>query len=447
MNRNTSLLRIKITLLDIDPPIWRRILVPATYRFWDLHVAIQDAMGWMDFFHHAFHSWDDTDFGRHIGIPCADDPACRIRASWDYKVADFLCFPAQSMLYEYGMNDEWVHEVLLEDILPREEEKKYPICVDGEGTCPPEECGGPDWYRRIVTALRGKRIEYKPDPEFLAELERVVSDEATRYPPFNPDGFDIGRVRFDHPAQRLEKKLEEEGFLSDDSPEEYSSTPDLDDATPAAADDTPESVMGDDLVERLLGTVKSGRFSIEELRSLLEYAEVAETVAKEILRRAREKPYTRYRYGSPSRGKRVVPAIYCLNITLDESSPPIWRRLLLPNTIDLKALHPILMHVMGWEYDHYHHFIFKGWRFLDTHHLLTRWLNTSPELGTILGTLLLKAGDAITYGYDFRGRWKHTVTLEEIRPWTNADGSPAEGSTPVCIGGGRRCPPEEVEWI
>jgi hypothetical protein len=40
--------QFKITLQDISPLIWRRIRVPASYTFWDLHVAIQDAMGWTD---------------------------------------------------------------------------------------------------------------------------------------------------------------------------------------------------------------------------------------------------------------------------------------------------------------------------------------------------------------------------------------------------------------
>ena len=38
--------QFKISLKEIKPPIWRRIQVPDTYSFWDLHVAIQDSMGW-----------------------------------------------------------------------------------------------------------------------------------------------------------------------------------------------------------------------------------------------------------------------------------------------------------------------------------------------------------------------------------------------------------------
>lgn len=46
--------QFKITLKHIKPPVWRRIQVPENYSFWDLHVAIQDAMGWTDSHLHAF---------------------------------------------------------------------------------------------------------------------------------------------------------------------------------------------------------------------------------------------------------------------------------------------------------------------------------------------------------------------------------------------------------
>jgi hypothetical protein len=46
--------QFKITLQKIRPLIWRRIQVPASYTFWDLHVAIQDSLGWTDTHLHEF---------------------------------------------------------------------------------------------------------------------------------------------------------------------------------------------------------------------------------------------------------------------------------------------------------------------------------------------------------------------------------------------------------
>jgi hypothetical protein len=62
--------RFKIVLAEVEPPVWRRIEVPGSYSFWDLHVAIQDAMGWSDSHLHEF-SLADPRTGRpkRIGIP------------------------------------------------------------------------------------------------------------------------------------------------------------------------------------------------------------------------------------------------------------------------------------------------------------------------------------------------------------------------------------------
>lgn len=52
--------QFRIDLNDISPPIWRRIQVPETYTFFDLHVAIQNAMGWEDYHMHEFYITDPS---------------------------------------------------------------------------------------------------------------------------------------------------------------------------------------------------------------------------------------------------------------------------------------------------------------------------------------------------------------------------------------------------
>src|SRR5216683_91103 len=63
-----------IVLSRTDPLVWRRIQVPLTYSFWDLHVAIQDAMGWLDYHLHEFRVLDGRDKIRAIGIPTGEEP-------------------------------------------------------------------------------------------------------------------------------------------------------------------------------------------------------------------------------------------------------------------------------------------------------------------------------------------------------------------------------------
>lgn len=48
MSKAKRVYQFKITLLDTKLPIWRRIQVAENYRFWDLHMAIQNAMGWQN---------------------------------------------------------------------------------------------------------------------------------------------------------------------------------------------------------------------------------------------------------------------------------------------------------------------------------------------------------------------------------------------------------------
>jgi|GEM_PF-2937576 len=52
--RPAKLLQLRITLLDIDPPILRRVLVTDDLTFAQLHKVIQAAMGWGDYHMHEF---------------------------------------------------------------------------------------------------------------------------------------------------------------------------------------------------------------------------------------------------------------------------------------------------------------------------------------------------------------------------------------------------------
>lgn len=84
--------QFKITLQNIKPMIWRRIQVSDLYTFWDLHVAIQDAMGWTDSHLHQFEIMNPTISKKeYIGIPDEDgEDAYRTLAGWDVKVKDYM---------------------------------------------------------------------------------------------------------------------------------------------------------------------------------------------------------------------------------------------------------------------------------------------------------------------------------------------------------------------
>jgi Plasmid pRiA4b ORF-3-like protein len=65
-----SIVSLKVTLRDVRPPIWRRLLVPAGMTLGDLHHVIQAAMGWEDAHLHVFDI-----AGRQYGDPHEVDDA------------------------------------------------------------------------------------------------------------------------------------------------------------------------------------------------------------------------------------------------------------------------------------------------------------------------------------------------------------------------------------
>jgi hypothetical protein len=84
--------QFKIALKDVKPPIWRRIRVPETYTFWDLHVAIQNVMGWSDYHLHLFDVVDpSTGMKCEIGIPEKEyDAYEETLPGWKQKIADYF---------------------------------------------------------------------------------------------------------------------------------------------------------------------------------------------------------------------------------------------------------------------------------------------------------------------------------------------------------------------
>ena len=69
-NNCKNIYQFKIVLENTKPAIYRRIQVPENYTFWDLHVAIQSAMGWTDCHLHQFETMElkPKDI-KYIGIP------------------------------------------------------------------------------------------------------------------------------------------------------------------------------------------------------------------------------------------------------------------------------------------------------------------------------------------------------------------------------------------
>lgn len=184
--------QFKITLTEIDPPIWRRIQVPDTYSFWDLHVAIQDSMGWLDSHLHTFRFGKARSKTRsEIGIPLDEEfDMVRTLPGWEVPIVEHFSAIGSTCVYEYDFGDGWVHEVLLEGMLLREPRRRYPRCLAGARACPPEDCGGVPGYYRL--------LEIMSDPSH-EEYEDMLTWIGDRY---HCELFAPEEVKFDNPQRR-----------------------------------------------------------------------------------------------------------------------------------------------------------------------------------------------------------------------------------------------------
>lgn len=169
--------QLRVSLIDIEPLIWRRLLVPQDVTLPRLHTILQITMGWSDSHLHRFNVGDIR-----FGEPDEDSWSSTIdhRRITLNQIAPRM---GSTFIYEYDFGDSWEHLVDVEQELPRESSAgAVPRCLGGERSCSPEDCGGPSGYGRIVEAIR--------DPHHLEHDEYL--DWAGEQ--FDPEAFTVDGV-------------------------------------------------------------------------------------------------------------------------------------------------------------------------------------------------------------------------------------------------------------
>lgn len=201
--RPKTVLRFRIDLEDCPVPVWRLIDVPENYSFWDLHVAIQDSMGWLDCHLHEFSARRPKSRLRQpVGLPHDEDLLPPVLAGWEIPVSRFFQKPGDVMQYLYDFGDGWQHAITLTGLLLAEPDQSYPACIDGAGAGPPEDCGGVWGYERLLAVIND------PEHEEHADLRRWLRGARPDNWPFDPAHFDQVAVSFDSPNKRLKMVFE-----------------------------------------------------------------------------------------------------------------------------------------------------------------------------------------------------------------------------------------------
>lgn len=172
------LYEIKITLMYLEPTIWRRVQVPTNIMLGDLHTVIQIAMGWEDDHLHEFQI-NKKRYGRMMPDPFGfDDPP----VNEDIVHLNGVAKPKAKFTYIYDFGDDWMHEIRIEREVESETGKRNARCIAGEHACPPEDCGGVPGYADMVAILAD------PAHEEYGEMREWVGDD------FDPMQFERERV-------------------------------------------------------------------------------------------------------------------------------------------------------------------------------------------------------------------------------------------------------------
>ena len=167
-----------IHLNGIVPKIWRLIQVDSNTSLNELHHVIQISMGWTNSHLYSF-KIDEIEYS----IPEYNYDYLTYGDSRTYKLKDFK---EETFIYLYDFGDYWEHSI---QVIQKIEVKKLlnPICLEGKGTCPPEDVGGIRGFKEFLKIMNNKShperksyIEwygsvYNPDKVNLAEINESLA--------------------------------------------------------------------------------------------------------------------------------------------------------------------------------------------------------------------------------------------------------------------------------
>ncbi len=178
MSPAKTIYQIKVTLIDLKPPIWRRFLVEDTVTLGRLHDILQIVMGWTNSHLHHF-----IIGGEFYGMPMDDEFGdMRTKDETRFKLKQLASGEGFKFRYEYDFGDSWEHQLVVEKILPVEPGLRYPLCTAGKRACPPEDVGGIWGYEGFLKAISDPR-----HPEHAEIREWIGGD-------FDPERFNLNAI-------------------------------------------------------------------------------------------------------------------------------------------------------------------------------------------------------------------------------------------------------------
>ncbi len=177
MLQRINTVKLHVSLDEIEPEVWRRLVLPANWNLEQLHLAIQAAFNWWNYHLYEFRigglRYGDIELLTEDAFD--DDP--RVFNFRDVRLRDFEEGAAFAYLYDFG--DSWRHTIVIEEAGALDPAPKHGSCSDGARARPPEDVGGVTGYERFREI-----ISDKTDPEHL-DTKRWCGGH------FDPEWFDL----------------------------------------------------------------------------------------------------------------------------------------------------------------------------------------------------------------------------------------------------------------
>jgi hypothetical protein len=136
---------------------------------------------------------------------------------------------------------------------------------------------------------------------------------------------------------------------------------------------------------------------------------------------------------SDAAGDRVLS----LKVALEQTKPPIWRRIVVPESMTLAGLSEAILAAMGWIGGHLHAFDVRGRQYGDP----TMTDDVADESRATLKALVESGVKRFRYTYDFGDGWEHMIAVEKTK------GRVPGQVYPACVAGARKCPPEDCGGV
>lgn len=175
---------VHVVLDDIEPEIWRRLIVPLDTTLAQLHHILQAAIGWTDSHLHEFDigglRYGDQDM---LNEDRFKDDAQAFDAS-EVRLKDFSRKPGTAFTYIYDFGDNWRHTITLEKLVAIIPAPKTATCIAGARCCPPEDVGSTSGYEEFL------RVLSSTDPEDREEQRHLKRWSGGK---FDPEHFDLAK--------------------------------------------------------------------------------------------------------------------------------------------------------------------------------------------------------------------------------------------------------------